>query len=318
MVIAAIMTIAAVTIIFFIFRILPGTPFTSLLINPDLGSEEIAELEALYGLNEPLHIQYLTYLQSLLLLDFGVSLRSGEPVWDVILPKLRNSLILFGPAFVFTAIISSLFGMYIGWNRGSKLEEISIILTTAIRGAPSFITGIFLLLIFSYWLGLTPIFGMISPERTATGWREIYLTTDYLHHAILPFLTTALYFSGDFVLLARNGVVEKKGEEFLKLHKAKGLTEMEQWLRAGRNSLLPLVTFFALRFAFLFQGLIVLEIVFAWPGFGRELVIAVNNHDFTFVQAAVFLIALAVILANLAADLIYGYLDPTVEVTSSA
>jgi peptide/nickel transport system permease protein len=122
-----------------------------------------------------------------------------------------------------------------------------------------------------------------------------------------------LFYSGDFLMLARNSVVERKGSEFLMLHRAKGLSEMAQLGRAGRNSLLPLVTYFALRTGMLFQGVITLEVVFAWPGIGRALVQAILNQDYPTVQAAVFIMALAVIVMNLTADVAYAKLDPTVK-----
>ena len=175
------------------------------------------------------------------------------------------------------------------------------------------ITAIFFLIAFSYTLGLVPAFGMRSVTAQPTGLLDTYLSLDFLHHYILPFLVAVLYFSGDFLLLARNGVVEKRGAEFLKLHKAKGLTETERLLRAGRNSILPVVTYFALRVGMVFQGLILLEVVFGWDGIGRALVLAIEQQDYPLVQASVFIMALAVIVMNLVADLLYAYLDPTVE-----
>jgi peptide/nickel transport system permease protein len=204
--------------------------------------------------------------------------------------------------------------MYAGWKRGSVLERASILAGTTFRSTPIFITGIFLLMIFAYWLGWFPVFGMRNPVASPETWQERFISLDFLHHYILPFVTAGLVYSGDFLLLARNGVVEKRGSAFLKLHRAKGLSEGEQLLRAGRNSMLPLVTYFAVRMGMIFQGMILLEVVFAWPGIGRQLIISIIDQDYPTVQAAVFLMALSVILANLAADVLYGYFDPTINV----
>jgi peptide/nickel transport system permease protein len=314
LVITIFLAVAAVSVIFVILRLMPGTPYSSLLLSNQLQPEQVEALKAQYGLDQPLYIQYLNYVVSLMTLDFGFSIKSGKPVWEVLQPKLVNSLVLLIPALVFTAIVSSLIGMYAGWKRGSVLERASILLGTTFRSTPIFITGIFLLMIFAYQLGLFPVFGMRNPVASPETWQERFLSLDFLHHYILPFLTAALVVSGDFLLLARNGVVEKKGSAFLKLHKAKGLTEGEQLLRAGRNSMLPLVTYFAVRMGMIFQGMILLEVVFAWPGIGRQLVISIIDQDYPTVQAAVFLMALSVILANLAADVLYGYFDPTINV----
>lgn len=310
---ALLLTIASVSIIFITLRLAPGDPLTTLLATGNIDAETAAELRAQYGLDEPLHVQYFQYLKSLLTFQFGYSLRTGEPVIELIGERILNSLIILLPALITTAIVSSLAGFYAGWTRGSLFEKWSIVFTTIFRSTPIFITAIFFLMIFSYGLNVTPVFGMRSPGASPTTWQGKFLSMDFLHHYILPFSVAVLYYSGDFLLLARNGVVEKTGSEFLKLHEAKGLSGSEQLYRAGRNSLLPIVTYFALRMGMIFQGLVLLEVVFAWPGVGRELVIAIQRADYTTVQAAVFIMALAVILGNLLADVLYGYLDPTVS-----
>lgn len=304
----------AVTIIFFIMRFAPGTPYSSALIEGNLNQGQIESMEASYGLGAPIHIQYINYLENFLTFNFGYSLSTGKPVMEYILPKLFNTLVLLIPALVFTALISSLIGFYVGWNRGSRLEKLSIVFSTIFRSMPEYITGILLLMVFSYWLGFFPVSGMRSPTAIQGGFQETYLSVDFLKHYALPFTTAALYLSGDFLLLARNGVVEKKNAEFIKLHKAKGLSELEQLLRAGQNSLLPIVTYFALRLGWIFQGLILLEVVFGWPGMGRLLVNAVIKQDYPTVQTAIFIMALAVILGNLVADILTGYFDPKVSI----
>lgn len=315
---AVVLTLAAVSIIFVALRFAPGDPLTVLLATGNIDPETAQAMRAQYGLDEPIHIQYIRYMQSLLTFQFGTSLRTGQPVAQLIGGRIINSLIILLPALFVTAIVSSIAGFYAGWTRGSRFEKWSIVFTTIFRSTPIFITGIFALMIFSYGLGLTPVFGMRSPGASPTTWQETFISLDFFHHYLLPFTVAALYYSGDFLLLARNGVVEKTGSEFLKLHEAKGLSSLEQLYRAGRNSLLPIVTYLALRTGMIFQGLVLLEVVFAWPGVGRELVLAIQRSDYPTVQAAVFIMALAVILGNLIADLMYGYLDPTVSVGEGA
>jgi peptide/nickel transport system permease protein len=311
--IAFALTLVSVSVIFLALRLLPGGPFSSLIASGSLTPDQVEQLRAMYGLDEPIYVQYLKYIRNLLTLNFGYSLAQARPVGGIIIPKLVNTLVLLVPALVTTAIISSVLGMYAGWTRGSRFEQSSIVVTTFFRATPVFVTGIFLLVIFAYQLDVAPAFGMRSPLARPEGYLETYLSTDFAIHYALPFVTTVLYYSGDFLLLARNSVVERKGSEFLMLHRAKGLSETEQLARAGRNSMLPLVTYFALRMGMLFQGVITLEVVFGWPGIGRALVRAINQKDFPTVQAAVFIMALAVIVMNLLADVMYAKLDPTVE-----
>ncbi|WP_232686292.1 ABC transporter permease [Halobacterium zhouii] len=311
--IAMMLTVVSVSIIFVVLRLLPGTPFEALITAGNLSEKQVQEIMATYGLNQPIWKQYLSYLQSLLTFQFGYSILRSRPVWDILAPKLVNTLVLLVPALLTTAILSSLLGMYVGWNRGTTTEKTSIIGTTFLRSTPVFITAILLLMVFSYQLNLVPAFGMRSITASPKGYYQTFASLDFLHHYILPFSIAVLYYSGDFLLLARNGVIEKRGSEFLKLHKAKGLSEYEQLARAGRNSMLPILTYFALRLGMIFQGLILLEVVFAWPGIGRALVLAIQQQDYPLVQAAVFIMALAVIIANLLADVLYAYFDPTVS-----
>jgi len=311
--IAALLTLIAVSVIFATLRMLPSDPFSGLVASGALTPEQVEEVRAMYGLDEPIYVQYLKYIQNLFTFQFGISLTQQRPVGEIIIPALVNTLVLLLPALVVTAVVSSLAGMYAGWNRGSRFEQSSIVVTTVFRAVPIFVTGILLLIVFSYGLNWLPAFGMRSSLANPDGYIETYLSVDFLKHYILPFTATTLFYSGDFLMLARNSVVERKGSEFLMLHRAKGLSEMEQLGRAGRNSLLPLVTYFALRTGMLFQGVITLEVVFAWPGIGRALVQAILNQDYPTVQAAVFIMALAVIVMNLTADVAYAKLDPTVE-----
>jgi len=311
--IALALTLIAVSVIFVTLRVLPGGPFSGLVASGSLTPEQVEELRALYGLDEPLHVQYIKYVGNLLTGNFGISLAQKEPVANIIAPALVNTLVLLLPALIATGIVSSIAGMYAGWNRGSWFEQSSIVVTTFFRATPVFVTGILLLIVFSFGLGWLPAFGMRSPVASPDGYLDTYLSVDFLKHYILPFTAAVLYYSGDFLMLARNSVVERKGSEFLMLHRAKGMSDMEQLARAGRNSLLPLVTYFALRTGMLFQGVITLEVVFGWPGIGRALVEAILQQDFPTVQAAVFVMALAVIVMNLVADVTYAKLDPTVE-----
>lgn len=316
--IAIVLTLVAVSVIFLALRLLPGDPFSSLVASGNLTREQVAAIRAQYGLDEPIYVQYFKYITSLLQLNFGYSIAQGRPVGEILLPKLLATLVLLVPALITTAIISTILGMYAGWERGSWFEKSSIVVTTFFRSTPVFVTGIFFLIIFAYQLGWFPAFGMRSPIANPEGYLDLYLSWDFAKHYFLPFTTSVLYYSGDFLLLARNSIVERKGSEFLKLHAAKGLTDREQLARAGRNSLLPVVTYFALRMGMLFQGVITLEVVFAWPGIGRALVQAINQQDYPTVQAAVFIMAVAVIVMNLVADIAYAKIDPTVSVGEEA
>ena len=139
-----------------------------------------------------------------------------------------------------------------------------------------------------------------------------YFTLDFLHHLALPLIAVAIYFLPENLLLMRSGVVENRTEDYIELVRAKGVSQPRVAWHAARNSLLPLITWLFPALAETIAGIVVVEIVFSWPGVGRELVLAVTRQDYPLAQSAFFLLAVLIVLANLAADLIYGKLDPRV------
>jgi peptide/nickel transport system permease protein len=190
------------------------------------------------------------------------------------------------------------------------VERAGILIATVIRGTPSFIIGIALLAIFSSWLGWLPGFGMGDTGGTEGFAR--YLRWEFLMHLALPLLAVVIYFLPENLLLMRSGVVENRTEDYIELVRAKGVSDTRVAWHAARNSLLPLITWLFPALAETVAGIVVIEIVFSWPGIGRELVLAVTRQDYPVAQAAFFLMAVMIVLANLAADLTYGKLDPRV------
>mgnify|MGYP000492403422 CR=1 FL=1 len=179
--ISLVLTLVAVSVIFVVLRLLPGSPFEALVTAGNLSPSQVEEIRALYGLDQPMWKQYVNYMTSLLTFQFGYSILRSQPVWDVLEPRLINTLILLVPALVTTAILSSSLGMYVGWNRGSKLEKLSIITTTFLRSTPVFITGIFFIIVFAYNLELVPAFGMRSVTASPEGYIDTYLSLDFAH-----------------------------------------------------------------------------------------------------------------------------------------
>jgi peptide/nickel transport system permease protein len=145
----------------------------------------------------------------------------------------------------------------------------------------------------------------------AEGWAR-YFNVTFLHHLFLPLIAVILYFLPENLLLMRSGVVENRTEDYIELVRAKGVAPRRVAWHAARNSMLPLITWLFPALAETIAGIVVIEIVFSWPGVGRELVLAVTRQDYPLAQAAFFLLAVMIVLANLAADLTYGKLDPRV------
>lgn len=301
---------AVTTIMFVMFRVVPADP-TAIMVDRGLSEEGRQALLEKWGLNGSLWEQYVRYLGNLAVGDFGNSFFYRRPVWEVLWPMIVNSLWIAVPGLLLGAIIGATLGMYIGWaKRGGSVERGGILLATFIRGTPSFVFGIAILAIFSSWLGWFPGYGM-GDARGTEGLAR-FLNWEFLHHLILPLAVITIYFIPENLLLMRSGVVENRTEDYIELVRAKGVPRRRVAWHAARNSLLPLVTWLFPALAETIAGVVVVEVVFSWPGVGRELVLAVTRQDYPVAQAAFFLMAVLVVLANLLADLTYGKLDPRV------
>ena len=303
---------AIATILFLMFRLLPGDP-TLAYIDPSFTDDQRAAIQHQFGLDRPLAEQYALFLRNTVHGEFGLSFRQRLPVTGLVLSVLPNTLLLTLTALTAAYVFGALFGALLAWTRGSLFEATAIPFVFATRAAPEFWVGMVLLTVFAFGLGWFP-----SGGATAAGavfpseWARI-TSADFLRHLALPALTLAIYLQGLPVLLMRSNMMEVMGEEFVTMARMKGLPERDIMLRhAARNALLPLVTAFALGFGASVGGNVVIETVFSWPGLGRMLVDAVSNSDYPLAQGAFLLIAAVLVFMNFVADMLYGLLDPRV------
>ena len=306
------MLFALLTIIFLMFRIMPGDPTAMLLTGAFSEEARQAQLEN-FGLTEPLHVQYLLFVENFLTGDFGRSFFYKEPVLDVIIPRLINSMLIMVPALSLVMLNAYFTGSYLGWNKGKLVERVGTYLPLSLRAVPHFVLGLFLLMIFSYSLGLFPTGGMGPIGERELNVVETVTSPTFYKYAALPFATALFHYMGDPLLLMRGNIIGERRKDYVQLLELKGLPEA--WVRehAARNSLLPLLTWLTPMVGVAFGGQILIEIVFSWPGIGRELVLATQRQDFPIAQAAFFIIAAAVLLTNLLVDLAYGYFDPRIS-----
>jgi peptide/nickel transport system permease protein len=176
---------------------------------------------------------------------------------------------------------------------------------------PDFWLGMVLFAIFAVWLGMFPTGGYADAGSTATGFSAF---VDHAHHMVLPALTLTLAYLGEYMVLMRASVLDTTREDYLTLARAKGLRDADVRRRhAVPNALLPLISLSALNFGFVLSGAIAVEVIYSWPGLGRATFNAIQGPDFPMLQGLFLLFSAAVILANLAADLLNGYLDPRVR-----
>jgi len=303
--------VASVT--FLMFRLLPGDPTASLL-DPAFTVEIRETIIERFGLNEPIHVQYIHYLQSLVQGDFGRSFYYRRPSLEVLGDKIWNTLILMLSSMIIAYGIGVIGGMILSWKRGSKIEWGGITLGLFLRSAPMFWTGMLLIMLFAFNLGWLPHSGMRTPGYEAATTFAKFFSVDFLRHLLLPMITASLYFLGTPLLIMRNTMLETHGEDYIELSRAKGLSEWRiMILHAGRNALLPVITAGALFLGQALGGQVVVEYVFGWPGLGREIVLSAQRHDYPVAQTAFLFLAFMVMLMNLVADLFYSYLDPRVK-----
>ena len=303
---------AIATILFLMFRLLPGDP-TLAYLSPTFNEEQRQLLLQQFGLDQSLWQQYLVYLGNLLRGEFGLSFSLQKPVIGLIFETLPNTLVLTLAALVVSYGFGALFGALLAWTRGSVFEATSVPVVLATRAAPEFWVGMVLLAVFAFGLNWFPSGGATSPGAVfPSEWARVF-SADFAWHLVLPAATLALYLQGLPVLLMRSNMIEVMNEEFVTMARMKGLPEWSIMLRhAARNALLPLVTAFALGIGASLGGNVVVETVFSWPGLGRMLVGAVRNSDYPLAQGAFLLIAAVLVTMNFAADLLYGVLDPRV------
>lgn len=304
---------AIATVLFFLFRLAPGDPLAN-YIGTGFTQEQADAIRELYGLNDPVHVQYVKYIQNVVMFNFGLSYITGEPVSTVIMDRLWNTLALMGTSIVLAYLIGVPLGAYLAWHRGDRVERFGVVFTLISRSAPVFWTGLIGIWLFSLKLGWLPAGSMTSPGNTYESQLAMFTSVDFLRHLILPALVQAFYFYSLPALLMRNSMLEVMNEDFVNFAELKGISDTSVMLRhAARNALLPIVTAFAVAAGFAIGGSVVLETVFAWPGIGRQMVRSVIANDYPVAQGTFLILAGLVLLANFLADLAYGYLDPRIS-----
>ena len=300
------------TILFFVFRLMPGNPLTA-YIDPNFTKEQQEILLRQFGLDKPLFYQYLVFLLNVLRGNLGTSFVYRDDVLAVVAKVLPNTLYLMVFSLVIAYAVGVLGGILLAWLRGRKGETVGIILTLFTRSAPQFWVGMLVLAIFSFRLGLFPSSGTGPAGASySSEWAKM-ASPVFWKHMFLPSLTLAIYLLGLPLLLMRTNMVETMEESYVTIARMRGLSERRVMLKyAARNAILPVVTAMAVGFGYAIGGNVVIENVFSWPGLGRLLVDAVTMSDYPLAQGAFLLAAAIMVFMNFVADLLYSVLDPRI------
>ncbi|MGD8266488.1 MAG: ABC transporter permease [Chromatiales bacterium] len=288
--------IGVVSLVFFLIHLIPGDPVEYILGD----SARPADREALrseLGLDRPLPVQYADYLSGLLRFDLGNSLHSKQPVSALLLERLPATLKLSLVAFLLAVLIALPLGVLAATRSGTFWDSGAMTLSLLGVSIPNFWLGPMLILLFSLWLGLTPVSGMEQPGSV-----------------ILPAITLGVSLAAILARMVRSSLLEVLGEDYIRTARAKGVSEQRiVWRHALGNALLPVITLLGLQFGALLAGSVITEKVFSWPGIGLLLIDAIQQRDYPVVQGTVLLIAVSYLIVNRLTDLTYRVVDPRVR-----
>ena len=312
-VLRAVVTLVFVVIFnFFLFPMLPGDPIGLYTRGRNQDAEQLLELRR--ALNKPLLEQFLTYMRNPF--DQAIdSTRFSRPVWEMIGERVWPTILLLGTAILVASIIGIWIGIRAGWKPGSRFDRMSTGVTLMLYSMPEFWLGMMLLIVFSVGAfgipGFFPVGGMSTPgvdTSTPIGWLNV------LWHLVLPCSTLILIYLADYALVMRASLIDERKQEYLTLARAKGLRDAVVRKRhAVPNALLPTITLIFLSLGFVVTGAITVETVFSWPGLGLLTYEALRGPDIPLLQAIFLMFSIAVIVANLIAELLYVVFDPRVR-----
>ena len=316
-------TLLGITLVtFIIIHAAPGDPISQQLyaqsasgveMNEAMTKQMVEELRKFYGLDKPIHIQYVIWLKRIAFLDFGKSLRTQEPVLKKIGERLPWSMELNILSILISYLISIPLGIWTSVKQFSLFDKISGFIVYMLYSLPSFWIALLLIMLFGVKLRWFPFSGYFSLGYGEMSWFEWGKIMDHLKHLILPLFC---YTYGSFAYTARfvrGNMLEVIRQDYIRTARAKGVEEKRVILRhAFRNSLIPIVTLFGLLLPILISGSVIIEMIFNWPGMGWLFFQAIMTRDYPLILGLSVISALLVLLATLLADLLYAVVDPRI------
>ncbi len=309
---AALVMVTVAFIAFMLFQYV-GDPITFML-GQDATPEQVAELRAALGLDQPFVVQFWHFLANAVQGDFGISLRQGTPVSQLIAERFPATLELALVAAGLALLVGIPMGVYAALRRGSFLSQLFMTLSLLGVSLPTFLIGILLILVFAVHLGWFPSFGRGEVVNLG-GWTTGLLTAKGWHHLTLPAVTLAIFQLTLIMRLVRAEMLEVLRTDYIKFARARGLTDRAvHFGHALKNTLVPVMTITGLQLGGLIAFAIITETVFQWPGMGLLFIQAVTFADIPVMAAYLCLIALIFVVINLIVDLLYFAVDPRLRV----
>ena len=313
-------------LVFVISRVLPGNP-ARMALGPMASDEQVAELSAEMGLNDPIPLQYVDYMRGLLVGDLGQSLQTRNPVVQDLLFKLPATLELITVATVFMIGVGIPLGVIAARNRGGAIDNATRVFAFSTVSVPNFFIGIVFQVVFGYYFQLFPITGRISREYAQQVSRETgFLLLDTLlsgapgahlnawAHILLPALALSFGGMGQIIRITRSSMIDIDGKDFIKASRGYGLPHwLVSYKYTLKNAFVPTLTLLGLLYAWLLGGAFIIEIVYSWPGLARYGVQSVLTTDVNAIVGVTMVIGLAFVTTNFLVDLILSRIDPRMQ-----
>lgn len=292
-------------VVFLLIHLVPGDP-VKLALGTRYDQGTYLALRHRAGLDRSLPVQYVTYLAHAVTGDLGVSFRSGLPVTNTVASRLPATISLAVTAIVIALLLAFPLGVLAGMRSGSFVDHAVRVFSQVGVSVPDFWMGILAILLFTGVLGWLPPAGYVSLTANPGGW---------LRHVLMPAAVVGLVTASILTRFIRSSILETLSQDFVRTADAKGIPRRTVLLRhVLRNALIPVVTIVAVQVASLLGGVIVVEVLFAWPGVGLLTYDAVQARDYPILQGAVLFVAALFLLVNLCVDILYGVLDPRISV----
>ena len=311
---AAAILIAIVVMNFFLVHAAPGDPAMVMAGEAGAADEKfVAQLREQFGLDRPLYEQLGTYVGKVVQGDLGFSYRQQRPVWDILAERLPATLVLTLTAFILALAAGVALGTLAAVTVGTWADSAITVVALLAYATPIYWIGLMLSLFFSIQLGWLPAFGY---ETIGAGYTGLAHVADVAVHLILPVITLALFYMASYARLTRASMLEVRSLDFVKTAKAKGLSQSRIVTRhVLRNAILPVITVAGIQAGQLVGGSILIETVFAWPGIGRLAFEAVLQRDYQVLLGIFLVTSIMVILFNILTDILYGLVDPRIQVS---
>jgi len=295
-------------LLFTVLALAPGDPFEELAANPNVPPEIRANLRAQFGLDDPIVTRYLRWFGSMVQGNWGFSFSSRVDVDTLILQRLPVTLVVIGASQILALLVALPVGVYAATRPYSVFDQIASTIAFAGYALPTFFTGLLLILVFSIHLDWLPF--VYRADIAGSGWPWVWA---HIKQSIMPVLVLGLFQGAAWTRYVRSSVLDVIRLDYVTTARSKGLAERVVVVKhAVRNALIPVVTLVALQMPAVFGGAIVTEQIFRVPGIGSLLIGAILANDTPVIMAVTFVLSILVILCNLIADILYGWLDPRI------